>query len=140
VAFSKRRLNEDCEPDALAPLKWKPERASSALDTALLYSSIPLIACETSRRLLEVASALEELFDVVIAADERFSRCRVYSLCCEFGVELNSFRVRGLSEIDQSNCATIVTFGGNGSADHISGPLLIFERAGHKLLQFIENQ
>jgi GT2 family glycosyltransferase len=138
--FLKRRLDKDCEPDALPPLKWEPERASSALNTALLYSSIPLVACETSRRLLEVASALEELFDVVIAADERFSRCRVYSLCREFGVALNSFRVRGISEIDQSSCATIVTFGGNGSADHISGPYLIFERAGHKLLQFIENQ
>ena len=137
--FLKRRLDEDCEPDALPPLKWEPERASSALDTALLYSSIPLVASETSRRLLEVASALEELFDVVIAADERFSRCRVYSLCREFGVGLNSFRVRRISEIDQSKCGNIVTFGEDKAAVHISSPHVVFEREGHKLLQIIES-
>ena len=138
--FLKRRLDEDCEPDALRPLKWEPERAPSVLDTALLYSSIPLVVSEASRRLLEVASALEELFDVVIAADERFSRCRVYSLCRGFEVALNSFRVRRISEIDQSKCAIIVTFGMDETADHISSLHLMFERDGDKLLELIENQ
>jgi hypothetical protein len=128
--FLKRRVSEDCEPDALPPINWEPERASSAFGTALLYSLIPLVASETSRRLLEVASALQDCFDVVIAADENFSRCRVYSLCREFGVELNSFRVRRISEIDQSKCTTVVTFGREGSVEHISGAHVVFEREG----------
>ena len=139
-SFLKRRLSDDREPDAFPLISWEPERTSSALDTALLYSSTPLGASETSRRLLEVASALQELFDVVIAADETFSRCRVYSLCRVYGVELHSFRVRRISEIDQSKCATVVAFGAGGSAKNISRPHLIFEREGYKLLQFIESQ
>ena len=137
--FLKRRLCEDCEPDASPPLKWEPERASNAAASALLYSAMPLVASETSRRVLQVASALHELFDIVIAADETFSRCRVYSLCREFGVELNAFRVRKISEIDQSKCAIVVTFAAEGSAEHISGFHVLFERDGHKLLQIIEN-
>jgi hypothetical protein len=138
--FLRRRLSEDREPDATPPLTWESERVASESDTALLYSAMPLAASEASRRLLQVASALQECFDVVIAADETFSRCRVYSLCREFGIKLNSFRVRRISEIDQSKCAAVVTFGANGSAESISRPHLIFEHEGYKLLQFIESQ
>lgn len=137
--FLKHRLSEDCEPDASPPLTWEPETVASVSATALLYSPMPLAASETSLRLLQVASALQECFDVVIAADEAFSRCRVYSLCREFGIKLNSFKVRRISEIDQSKCAAVVTFGADGLAEAISRPRLIFEHEGHKLLQFIES-
>lgn len=137
--FFKRRISEDCEPDDRRPLKWEPERISSALDTALMYSAVPLVVSESARGLLQVASALQEFFDVVIATDETFSRCRVYALCREFGVELKSFRVRRISEIDQSTCAAVVTFGGEGSVEPISGTHIVFERQGHKLLQLIKD-
>jgi hypothetical protein len=135
--FLKRRISEDCEPDSLPPIGWEPEKAAGASDTVVLYSSIPLAASETSRRLLEVAGALQELFDVTIAADEIFSRCRVYSLCSEFGVELRSFRVRRISDIDQSKCGVIVVFGRAGPGVHISSTHLIFERQGLKLLDHL---
>lgn len=133
-SFLKRRLSENCDPDNLQPITWEPETVSGASDAVALYSSIPLAASETSCRLLEVASALQELFDVIIAADEAFSRCRVYSLCREFGVELSSFRVRRISEVDQSKCRAIVVFGKLGPACHISGPYVEFEHDGLKLL------
>ena len=136
--FLKRRVSDDCEPDARPAIKWEPERASNAFGAALLYSSIPLAASDNSRRLLEVASALQDCFDVVIAVDETFSRCRVYSLCREFGLELNTFRVRKISEIDPSKCAAVVTFGREGSAEPIFGSHIVFERDGHKLLQLVE--
>ena len=135
--FLKRRISGHCEPDSLPPIGWEPEKASGASNTVVLYSSIPLAASETSRRLWEVADALQELFDVTIAADEIFSRCRVYSLCSEFGVELRSFRVRRISEVDQSKCGVIVVFGKEGPADHIFGPHIVFEREGLKLLDHL---
>jgi hypothetical protein len=40
--FLRRRLSEDCEPDAGPALTWEPERVASESDTVLLYSAMPL--------------------------------------------------------------------------------------------------
>lgn len=133
--YLEGRINRDQEPEALAPIAWKPESLSIG-NAVVFYSPNSLNASESSKSLLKVAAVFQHRWNVIIAADEAYSRCRIYSLCREFGVSLTSFKVRRLADIDQSGCSLIVSFGAGHdrkfSARHIS-----FERAGPELLALI---
>jgi len=134
--YLEGRINRDQEPEALSPIAWKPESASMGKDAIVLYSQNSLNASESSRLLLKVAAVFQHRWNVVLAADEAYSRCRIYSLCREFGISLTLFNVRRFADIDQTACGLIVSFGSGHdrkfSARHIS-----FERAGRELLAFI---
>jgi len=136
--YLRRRLSEDCEPEPLPPLEYRPVTPiDNNRQTAVLFCSSPLRLSENSRRLLLVASALEESHNVVIAAEEIFSRCRVYSLCREFKIELTSFRVRNISQIEAREGQLIIAFDEAPSSGGL-GAHIGFERDGRTLLQHIE--
>jgi GT2 family glycosyltransferase len=135
--YLEGRIDRDLEPKALAPMMWEPQSAPTGRDAVVLYSPDPLKASESSKSLLRVAAVFQDGYDVIIAADATYSRCRIYSLCREFGVTLTSFKVRRFADIDQATCSLIVSFGAEQgrqfSARHLS-----FERDGLELLALIE--
>jgi GT2 family glycosyltransferase len=136
--YLKRRLKENVEPEPLPEINWEPENGSAPQDyKVVLYSSRPLKADAGTQALLRVAAALQQYCAVIIATDETYSRCRVYSLCRGFDIALRSFAVRKISEIDASSCQLIVTFG-----DQIErrwpAPQLAFEENGAQLAPFLE--
>jgi GT2 family glycosyltransferase len=135
--YLRDRIEQDLEPEALAPTTWEPEGSSSGADTIVLYSGKPLDASSSSRSLLRVAAALQEFCDLVIATDATCSRCRVYSLGREFGLALRSFKVRRLSEVDQAKCL-IVSFAAEPDRKFVARHL-VFERDGWELLRLLES-
>jgi GT2 family glycosyltransferase len=135
--YLRRRLSEDCEPEPLSPLEWQPESRLNNRATAVLFCSSPIRSCENSRRLLLVASALEESHSVIIAADEIFSRCRVYSLCREFNIQLTSFQIRNISQIEACEGQIVIAFEGVPS-NQCLGPHITFEHARCTLLERLE--
>jgi GT2 family glycosyltransferase len=136
--YLRRRLSEDCEPDPLPQLEYRPGIPINKSQTAVLFCPSPLRPSENSRRLLLAASALEESYSVVIAAEEIFSRCRVYSLCREFNIQLTSFQIRNISQIEACESQLIVAFDGAPSSGRL-GTYIRFECDGRTLLQHIED-
>ncbi len=136
--YVRRRMDEPCEPQPLPPLAWQPEAPPTGRDRIILYSSNPIDVSETSRSLLLTACAFQDTHDVIIAADEVVSRCRVYSLCREFGVELASFRTRNISDVAAVESDFMVTFDIRGSTPGCFAKHLKFERDGDKLLEVLD--
>jgi GT2 family glycosyltransferase len=137
--YLERRLEEDLEPEPPPVIHWEPEPLPVPSDyNVVLFSSQPLKADALSRGLLQVAAALQKSCAVVIATQETYSRCRIYSLCREFGVALTSFSVRGIAELDQGSCQLIVTFGGN-MGRRLSAPHLAFEQDGGQMLSLLDS-
>jgi GT2 family glycosyltransferase len=135
--YLAQRLEEDPEPEPLPAIKWEAGAvAPSSAYTVVLYSTQPLKVDASSRGLLRIAAALQSCCSVFIVTQEVYSRCRIYSLCREFGVALTSFSVCSLIEIDQRSCQLIVTFGRN-SNERLSAPHLAFEEDGGELLPFL---
>ena len=135
--YLKRRLEEDLEPEPRSAIRWEPEPVPDpSRYNVALYSSTPLKANASSRDLLRAAAALQDCCAVVIATHETYSRCRVYSLCREFGVPLMSFSLRRMSDMDQASYQLIVTF---GAVDRgLPGRHLAFEQEGAQLVALIE--
>ncbi len=130
-----RRMHGSYEPEALPPVRWKAEAGPNAKDRIILYSANPITASEASRRLLLAASAFQHSHDVIIAADEAVSRCRIYSLCRGFGIELASFRTRNIADLPESSDDLVVTFDIDGpTASHHFKNHIKFECEGDKLL------
>jgi len=137
-SYLRGRLTHDCEPEALSPIEWQPDISpNNNRATAILLCSSPLSVCENSRRLLLVASALQQSHSVVIATDEIFSRCRVYSLCREFKISLTSFNIRHISQIQPCTAQTRIRFGAD-RANGCLGPIIMFEHDGRTLLENLE--
>jgi GT2 family glycosyltransferase len=138
-SYLARRLEEDLEPERLPAIRWEPEAASSpSAYKVVLYSARPLKADASSPSLLRVAAALQDCCSVFIATQEFYSRCRIYSLCREFGIDLKSFGVRQVGNLDRDACQLIVTFGGEPEPQ-LSVPRLAFDRDGAQLLGLIDN-
>lgn len=136
--YLRGRLEHDLEPEPLAPIAWQPENATAnGKEPIVLYSASPLIASETTRSLLRIAAAFQESREVIIAADEIHSRCRIYSLCREFGVPLTSFKVRRFSGIDQASCGPVVSFGARPDRQFFARHLAA-ERDGQELLALLD--
>jgi len=137
-AYLQRRIDEPCEPDALTPVKWQAEAGSNGKRRIILYSSNPIKASEGARRLLLVACAFQKTHDVIIAANEVISRCRVYSLCREFRIELASFRTRNIADVSESADDLIITFDIECTTSAHFKNQISFERDGHRLLDLFE--
>lgn len=135
--YLERRLEQDLEPEPLPAINWEPEKLPASNYAVVLYSSKPLKADASSQVLLRVAAALQNYCSIVIATHETYSRCRLYSLCREFDVSLKSFSVRRISDIDQSSCQLIVTFGVRIDR-RLSAPHLAFEQEGAQLVSLID--
>ena len=136
--YLERRLEKDLEPEPLLAIKWEREsRFARSSYNVVLYSSKPLTADVSSQPLLRVAAALQEQCSIVIATHETYSRCRIYSLCREFGIALKSFAMRGISDVEQQSCQLIVTFG--EKTDALSAPHLAFEQDGRELLSVMDD-
>jgi hypothetical protein len=137
--YLARRLEEDLEPEPLAEIKWEAEAASPPSTYRLvLYSARPLKVNAASRSLLLAAAALQRCCSVIIASDETYSRCRIYSLSREFGIELTSFALRRFSDLDPDAAELVVTFGAMPD-EQLSLPHLAFGTHGADLLQLIDN-
>ena len=109
-SYLRRRILEDSEPDFAASVEWQAEPSACTKKDLVFYASKPLTESERSRKLLQIASEFQNFYDVIIAADEKPSRCRIFSLCRSFGIGLQSFRARKISEIEHSE-AVFVVFG-----------------------------
>ena len=136
--YIQRRMREPCEPEALPPVIWEEETAPDGKDRLILYSCNPIGASEASRELLLVASAFQNSHDVIIAADEVVSRCRIYSLCRAFGIELALFRARNISDVTESKGDLMVTFDIDGPTVGRFKNQLRFECDGDKLLELLK--
>jgi hypothetical protein len=136
--YLRRRINESCEPDAFPRVNWQPEGGPNGKRRFILYSSNPVKASEASRRLLLVACAFQDSYDVIIASDEAISRCRVYSLCREFKIELNSFRTRKISDIPETDTDLMITFDIDGRTYGLFKRRLSFECDDNQLLDLLE--
>lgn len=132
--YLSRRLEEELEPEPLSPIGWAPEGAPTApAYKVALHSAQPLKADASSRCLLQVAAALQDCCAVFIVTGETYSRCRIYSLCREFGIELKSFGIRQVRDLDRDACQLVVGFG--RELEHeFSAPHLTFDRDGAQLL------
>lgn len=136
--YLRRRMQGPCEPAALAPVTWSAEPAPVGKPRLVLYSSNTVNVSEASRRLLVVASAFQQSHDVVIAADEVISRCRIYSLCREFGIGLTSFRTGNISDLPELGSDLVVTFDIDGrTCGHFQNQIA-FERDGDRLLELLD--
>jgi GT2 family glycosyltransferase len=131
------RLEQDLEPEPRPAISWEPEKLPGSSYTVVLYSSKPLKADAASQALLRVAAALQDCCSVLIATHERYSRCRVYSLCREWGVSLKSFGVRRVADIRPDSCQLIIRFGGEANRS-LSSPQLVFEQEGEELVSLID--
>lgn len=136
--YLQRRMREPCEPEPLPPVAWKTEGAPGEKRRIILFSSNPVDASEASRRLLLVACAFQDTHDVIIAADAMMSRCRIYSLCREFRIELVSFRTRNISDVSESRGDLMITFDIDGSSCGNFKSQIKFECDGDKLLALLE--
>jgi len=137
--YLSRRLEEDLEPEPLPAINWAPEGGlSRSTYTVALYSAQPLKADASSRSLLRVAAALQDCCSVLIVTQETYSRCRIYSLCREFGIEVKSFGVRQVGNLDSEACHALVSFG-QGPDHGLSVPQFAFERDGSHLLALIDS-
>lgn len=137
-AYLRGRLDEDREPTALAPIAWSPEPALADANSIVLYCSTPPDGGMLGRSLLQTAVAFQDVLEIVIAADEIFSRCRIYSLCREFGLSLRSFQVRKISEVDQSTSKLFVTFD-KALPSQFAGRQFAFPGGGQALVRFLED-
>ena len=137
-SYLQQRMNEPREPDPLPPVRWEAEANSSGKRRILLYSSNPVQASEASQRLLLVASAFQHAHDVIIASDEVVSRCRIYSLCREFGIQLDTFRTRKISDVTEFDGDLMVSFDIDGQTHGHFNNQIEFERDGEKLLDLLE--
>ena len=135
--YLEGRLEQDLEPEPRAAISWEPENFPGSGYSIVLYSSRPLKADAGSHALLRVAAALQDCCSVLIATHETYSRCRVYSLCREHGVSLNSFGVRRIADIRQDSCQLIITFGGRADRS-LSSPQLVFEHDGGELVSLTD--
>ncbi len=136
--YLRMRISKDCEPDELPPITWEPEPALHERKGIVLYSPTPLIVSEFARRLLQLACIFQDIFDVTIAAGEMSSRCRIYSLCRNFGMTLRVFRVRKISELDRTK-SVFVLFDDKGSGELARQRDFVSEHDEFALLQLIEN-
>jgi GT2 family glycosyltransferase len=109
--YLRDRIARDIDPVPLPPVTWQPERPSSGKGQVVFYAPDPFRADAAGEALLRAASACQDRYEVILAADEVFSRCRVYSLCRELRIDLAAFAVRQMAGIDQSRCRSIVTSG-----------------------------
>lgn len=134
--YLQDRIARDVDPAPLAPVAWEPERASRGKGSIVFYAPEPLRADAAGQSLLRAASTVQGRCDVILAADEIFSRCRVYSLCREFGVDLKSFQVRRLSEVDQAGCRLIVSAGAKAGQSFAARHLDV-DLDGAELLRFL---
>jgi GT2 family glycosyltransferase len=137
-SYLKRRIEQPCEPDPLPPVKWEAEANPSRNRRIILYSSNPIQASDASQRLLLVASAFQDTHDVILASDEVVSRCRVYSLCREFRIQLNSFRTRRISDVTASDDDLMVSFDTEGQTNGRFKNRIEFERNGEKLIDLLD--
>jgi GT2 family glycosyltransferase len=136
--YLQRRLDEPCEPDPLPAVTWKAEAGANGKRRIILYSSSSIQASEASQRLLLVASAFQDELDVIIASDEVVSRCRIYSLCRSFGIQLSSFRTRKISDVSESDDDLMVTFDIDGQTHGWFKNQIEFESNGERLLDLLE--
>lgn len=136
--YLQRRMYEPCEPEALPPVAWQAEAAPTGKARMIVYSADPINASEGSRRLLLTACAFQHSHDIIIAADEIISRCRVYSLCREFGIELASFRSRNISDVAEIGNDLVVTFGVEGDTRGRFKSQITFERDGDRLIGLLD--
>ena len=135
--YLERRFDQDAEPVPLPAIDWQPENFAPANYLVVLYSSKPLKAHDSSRVLLQLAAGLQDYCDVLIATHEIYSRCRIYSLCREFGIALRSFGTRRIDDIDEGSCQLMVAFG-EETGRRLSGPHLAFDRDGAQLMQLLD--
>ena len=98
-AYLLARLDADIDPAPLPAIEWEAEPPAGEKPAALLYSRLPPDPGDPEPRLLKIACALERRFEVIFCSDERFSRCRIYSIGRAHGLAMKSFKVRKLSDI-----------------------------------------
>jgi GT2 family glycosyltransferase len=137
--YLNERIHNDVEPEPLGSIMWEPEGTSSGKDVVVLYSAKPLNMSILCQSLLRVAAAFQCYCDVIVATDETYSRCRVYSLCRELGVALTSFKLRKISDVDPATCRLIVAVEKDLPASHRSAHRFVLERDGQQLLQFMDS-
>lgn len=110
-AYLGDRLEADIEPPPLPAVKWEPEGRGGEKAIALVYCPVPPDASDEEQRLLRVAAALQDRWEVIIAADEIFSRSRIYSLGRNHRIALKSFKVRKLSDIGSTRVEFSISLG-----------------------------
>ena len=137
-SYLQRRIDQPFEPDPLPPVKWEAEPSPSGKRRIILYSSNAVQASDASQRLLLVASAFQDTHDVTLASDEVVSRCRVYSLCREFRIQLNSFRTRRISDVTEFDGDLMVSFDIEGQTNGRFKNRIEFERNGEKLIDLLD--
>ena len=135
--YLEQRLEQDLEPEPRPSISWEPEYLRPSSYMVVLYSSKPLKADASSQVLLRLAAALQHCCSVVISAHETYSRCRVYSLCREFGIPLRSFGLRRIADIGQDSWQLIVRFGDEADR-RLPSPHLAFEQDGAQLAPFVD--
>jgi hypothetical protein len=89
--YLEARMTQDCEPNPLPALRWQPEPKAPVPNAVALYLDESLALNETSKCFLAAAGALNAIRPVTLVFNTIYSRCRVYSLCRHFGVELPQF-------------------------------------------------
>jgi len=89
-------------------------------------------------RILDKSRPLYRLQDLGMptGTHEAYSRCRVYSLCREFGIALKLFGVRRIADIAQDSCQLAITFGDEGG--RLPSAHLSFEREGAQLIALVD--
>ena len=136
--YVETRIDKDVEPRPLKPVVWENERTDPVVDPVVLYTSVLRAEGDLSRSLVAAAAAFQNYRDVVIATDDGCSRCRIYSLAREFGVDLTSFRTRRLSEISPSPGAVLMSFSREGNPEFGAWRHLEFARDGWEVMKAFE--
>jgi GT2 family glycosyltransferase len=136
--YLDERIHDDVEPEPLGSIVWEPESALTGKDVVVLYSLNPLNMNAPCNSLLRVAAAFQNRCDIIIATDETYSRCRIYSWCREFDIVLTAFKLRRFSTIDQRTYKLVVSFGASPKA-RFSTQHLAVERDGGQLVRLMDD-
>jgi GT2 family glycosyltransferase len=93
--YLEERLGLELVEPHLCPSDAGPEGRGRRLPRRriLLCASTMMAMSDECENLLRIAAALEEDFDIILAASERCSRARVYSLCRDLGIRLKNFQI-----------------------------------------------
>jgi hypothetical protein len=98
-AYLKGRIGDERDPDPLPAICWEARREVSTQNAVALYLNEPLGLTNQSHVLLDVASIFQSTYSVVLVFENLYSRCRVYSLCRHFQINLTRFDVGVKSEL-----------------------------------------
>jgi GT2 family glycosyltransferase len=103
-----RRLFEDIEMPRFEEIPWSPEPlAAFDSNMIVLQGHGPIRPSPQWTEIIVLASQLADGFCVAFAADEACSRCRIFTLASNAGVELGNFKIIRASDVKSGSEYTV---------------------------------